>query len=210
MTTPAQRVAARFLVAKGLGLGDDWENSKVRVHRYSNSFHVWDLTNAGKRGKKVRFMTILPKGYRADEEVWMGQQARHLVLHASRGYDGIKRYFETLPKENAADINERQERGIDVLPAGTRKIKLKWSIGTTNLRLEADPLDFMVISSVQQHGGDGKPAFRQDTGYHSEKPAGAKRFYGWLASGGEAKVKRMDIMALRDIWRELKVPYRYH
>jgi len=210
MTTQAQRVAARYLIAKGLDLGRTWENNKVRIHRYSNSFHVWDLTNAGKRGKKVRFMTILPKGYRADEAEWLEQQARYLVLNAARGYDGIKRYFETLPKEKAATINERQERGIDVLPAGTRKINLKWADGTTNLRLEADPHTFMVVSSAliganeKGHGG-----FRQDTGYHSEKKTGAKRFYGWLVNN-ETKVKKMGISDLRDIWRELKIPYRYH
>jgi len=209
MTTPAQRVATRFLVAKGLGLGQTWENDKVRVHRYSNSFHVWDLANAGKRGKKVRFMTILPKGYRADEAEWLEQQARYLVLQASRGYDGIKRYFETLSKENDAEINERQERGIDVLPAGTRTIKLKWSIGTTNLRLEATPLKFSVVNSVQ-HGGDGKPAFRQDTMYWPYKKDDAKKFYGWLASGGDAKVTKMDLSSLQDIWRQLGVRYDYH
>ena len=208
MTTPAQRVAARFLVAKGLGLGDDWENGKVRIHRFRDMFHIWDLTNAGKRGKKVDKISFgawtVP-----NEKEWMEQQSRHLVLNA-RDFGSITRYIEGVDIPGI-EVHRSQKRGIDVLPGGTRKIKLQWSSGTTKLRLEADPLDFMVVSSALIGANEkGQGGFRQDTGYHSEKKAGAKRFYGWLASGGEAKVKRMSISDLQDIWRELKVPYRSH
>lgn len=208
MTEQAKRVVARFLKARGIGLGKTWENDKIRIHRFRDMFHIWDLANAGKRGKKVDKISLgawtVP-----NEKEWMEQQSRHLVLNA-RDFSSIKRYIEALDPAGI-EVHRSQERGIDVLPAGTRKIELQWSSGGTDLRLEADPLDFMVVSSALIGANDkGQGGFRQDTGYHSEKPAGAKRFYGWLASGGEAKVKQMDITALRDLWRELKVPYRYH
>lgn len=207
----AELVVARYLdkIARGLGLGDTWENNKVRIHRYSNSFHVWDLSNAGKRGKKVRKMIILPEGHRADEKEWMEQHSRHVILNAARGYDSIERYFEKV--EGGADINEYQERGIDILPAGTKTIELKWSVGTTNLRLTATPLDFSVVHSAPlTHHTTGKPIGRQDTIYSPAKKADAKRFYGWLAGEGEKMVPRMSMDDLRDVWRSLRVQYDYH
>lgn len=203
----SERVASRFLIARGIGLGKTWENAKVRVHRYSNSFHVWDLANAGKRGKKVRKMIILPDTFStAVEKEWLEQQSRHLVLNASRGYDSIKQYFERLDDTN---IVERPERGIDVLPGGTQTIKLDWGIGTTEMALEASPLDFSVRSSVKM-GGDGKPSFRQDTNYWPAKKGDAKRFYAWLSAEGADQIKKMDIMALRKLWRDIEVRYDYH
>ena len=103
-----------------------------------------------------------------------------------------------------------QERGIDVLPGGTQTFKLDWKVGESNLRLTADPKDFQVSSSVPHGGQDGKPSFRQDTLYWPAGKADAQKFYIWLADGGEQKVKKLDIMGLRDLWRSLGVRYDYH
>jgi Cu/Ag efflux protein CusF len=212
--TIADRVAARFMdkVARGLDLGKTWENGKVRVHRYANSFHVWDLANAGKRGKKVRMMIVTPNTYsRSAEEEWLERHARRLVLQAARGYDGIKSYFEQLDDEVEADISERQERGIDILPGDTKKIELRWKVGDNELDMTADTLKFSVKSSVPlSHAKTGEPVGRQDTLYWSAKKADATRFYSWLSGEGESKVQRLNITALRQLWKDLGVRYDYH
>lgn len=207
MTEQAQRVVARYLVARGIGRGKTWENGKVRVHRYANFFKVWDLTNAGKRGKKVRVMSISPNV--SYEAKWLETQAKFIPHHGT--YDAIKRFYSDLLIDFPGEISieERQERGIDVLPGGTRTIKAEWDIGTTILTLEATPLDFSVKSSVQFES-KGKPTFRQDTLYWPRKKADAKRFYGWLAGEGEGKIKRMDIMTLRKLWQSIDVQYDSH
>jgi hypothetical protein len=206
-----RRVVARFIdhIARGLDLGKTWENGKVRVHRYSNSFHVWDLTNAGKRGKKVRKMIILQKGYQTNEAEWLEAQSKHLILNAGRGYDSIKRYFEDLGDE--ATIEERQERGVDVLPGGTRTIKVQWKDGDDLLDLEATPKDFHLRHSAPlTHHTTGEPIGRQDTLYWPAKKTDAKRFYAWLSGEGEGKLKQMSIGDLRKLWREIDVQYDFH
>ncbi len=209
MTEQAQRVVARYLVARGIGLGKTWENGRVRIHRYANFYKVWDLANAGKRGKKVRVMRISPN-VRYERE-WLETQGKFITHHGT--YDAIKRFYQDLLHDFPGEISveEHQERGIDVLPGGTRTIKLKWSMGTTNLSLEATPLDFGVTSSVLMGANEkGQGGFRQDTLYWPRKKADAKRFYGWLAGEGEGKVKRMDIMALRKLWSSIDVQYDFH
>lgn len=208
----AERVAARYLLARGLDLGKTWENGKVRVHRYSNSFHVWDLTNAGKRGKKVNRMVVTPDTYsRTEEERWLERHARRLILQAARGYAGIKRYFETLDDEVEANISEHQERGIDILPGDVKKIELRWKVGDDELELEATPLEFRVKSSVPLRMKEGQPSYsRQDTNYWPAKKDDAKRFYAWLSADGESQVKRMGIMDLRKLWHDIGVRYDYH
>jgi hypothetical protein len=212
--TVADRVASRYLekTARGLDLGKTWENGKVRVHRYSNSFHIWDLTNAGKRGKKVRKMAILPNTYsRKAEEEWLEQQSRYLILNAGRGYDGIKRYFEQLEGEVTANISEYQERGIDVLPGDIRPIELRWKNQDTVLELEATPLEFKVKHSAPlTHHTTGEPIGRQDTLYWPDRKEDAKLFYAWLSGGGQDQVQRMDITGLRKLWGDIGVRYDYH
>ena len=210
MTTTPQRIVARYLrTAVGLGLGKTWENKKVRVHRYATSFKVWDLTNAGKRGKKVRVMVILPNTYsHNEEEAWLKEQSRYVLLNAAQGYDSIKNYFEQL---GGSRIEERQERGIDVLPGDTKKIDIQWKHGEDILDLSATPLKFSLKSSAPlRHHTTGEDIGRQDTLYWPLKKVDAKRFYAWLASEGEGQVKRMNITSLRKLWQELGIQYDYH
>jgi hypothetical protein len=213
----AQRVVARFLQARGVARGKTWENGKIRVHRYANFFKVWDLANAGKRGKKVPVLAISPEGYRTDEEDWLERHSRHLVLKAGGGFAAIRRHFEGLEGDDKARIEERQERGIDVLPGGTRTIKVKWNIGTTEYNLEATPLSFSVTHSYLHTPSEEAVArnprikpFRQDTNYWSRKKADAKRFYAWLSGEGEGKLKRMEINDLRKLWNEMNVDFDSH
>lgn len=201
-----ERVAKRYITAAGIELGKTWENGKVRIHRFSNSFKIWDLTNAGKRGKKVRVMNLMPNTHnQSRNEDWMKDQSRFILLNASN-YDSIRRFYEDVLLDFPGEIliDEYVERGIDVLPGSTRKIELKWSIDTTIMILTATPLDFQVISSVMIRG------VRQATSYWPVKKDDAKRFYSWLSGEGEGLVKRMDIQALRKLWRDIDVRYDSH
>lgn len=207
----ARRVVARFLQARGVARGKTWENGKVRIHRYANYFKVWDLANAGKRGKKVPVLAISPEGYRADEEDWLERQSRHLILKAGGGFAAIRRYFEGLEGTDKAHIEEHQERGVDVLPGGTRKIDIQWKHGDDELDLDATPLEFHLRHSAPlTHHTTGDPIGRQDTLYWPRKRTDAKRFYAWLSGEGEGKIKRMGIMDIRKLMREIGVVFEWH
>jgi hypothetical protein len=104
-----------------------------------------------------------------------------------------------------------------VLPGGTRTIKVKWNVGTTEYNLEATPLSFSVTHSYLHTPSEEAVArnprikpFRQDTNYWSRKKADAKRFYAWLSGEGEGKLKRMEINDLRKLWNEMNVDFDSH
>jgi len=206
----AHQVVDIFLrkAASGIPLGKTWENGKVRVHRFSNSFKVWDLTNAGKRGKKVRVMHLLTTTYSMVEEAdLLEHNSKYVVLNASGGYDSIKRYFEDV---DGFRIEESAERGIDVRPGDIRKIEKRWKVGENELDMTATNLEFQVTSSIPlKSKATGKVHARQDTSYWSSDKKSAAIFYAWLMEN-ETSVTKMDIHALRDLWSKLRVKYDYH
>lgn len=210
------RVAARFQKhARGLGLGDTATKGSIRVHRYSDMLKVWDLTNAGKRGKKVRVMSVgLSYSYKGDKQDWLERMGGHALDYGS--YDRFKAFLSDLQHDfpGEIEIDENQSRGIDVLPAETREIKLKWTVGRENLDLKATPLEFLVNSSVlfaegEGHMPPGAKSFRQDTLYWARKKGDAARFYSWL-SANEQQVQKMDIQDLRKLWSQIDVRYDFH
>jgi len=208
----ARRVVARFLQARGVALGKTWENGKVRIHRYANYFKVWDLTNAGKRGKKVRVMDIGPNMGPSKDKDWLERQSRFILLNA-RTYDTIKAFYSDLMADFPHDISidEHQERGVDVIPGGTRKIEVQWKHGEVILDLDATPLEFHLRHSAPlSHHTTGESIGCQDTLYWPRNRTAAKRFYAWLSGEGEGKIKRMGIMDLRKLWREIKVDFEWH
>ena len=203
MKTP-EKVAARY--AGALGLGKTWENGKVRIHRFRDVFHVWDLVNAGKRGKKVRVLAVDPP-YGANPDKWMEEQSKRLVLMAGGGYDSIKKYLDSID----AKPEESLERGVDVRPGDAKEYKLSWGVGDKKLRLTASPTEFLLNSSVPlKHPKTGDDIGNQDTLYYQVGRRDAAVFYRWLASGGDAKIQRMGISEIRELWRKLKVKSDYY
>lgn len=208
--TSARQVVARFLdkVARGVARGETWENGKVRIHRYNDSFHIWDLTNAGKRGKRVNMMVVQPAGYRANSSDWMDQQSKYIVLNA-RSYDSIKSYLAELGADQVT-VSESQERGIDILPGDVKEIKLRWKVGEELLDMKASPLEFLISSSRPLPGTTGGPGQRMATAYWPVKKADANLFYGWLRDN-EAKVQTMTIQdIIREVWHKLGVNFDSH
>ena len=122
--------------------GDDYENGQIRVHQYMNSIRVWDLTNAGKRGKKVEKMVImdtvsssshmLDSHFKAIKLVGTFARAKSLMRDILHDYpDDFELYFDT-------------ERGVDVTPGGFKPVKVK----TNELLLEADYNSFSIRDLV--------------------------------------------------------------
>lgn len=207
MSLTAQRVASRFILAKNLPMGETIEVGSIRIHRYRDHFKVTDLTFAGKRGKKVRVMTIGPSySYKGDQDGWMDRISKAITDYDT--YDQIKAFINDLlvdyPRE--IDLHESAERGIDVSPVGRGKVQLKT---TTGLDITAEEQNFILKSTVWFDGPPGKPGFNQDTLYYSAGKKDAQLFYNWLVAN-EAEAKRMTLDDFRKLWKDLGVRYDYH
>lgn len=217
MDALADRVASRFVLAAGIPLGKTWERDNVRVHRYADLFLVTDLTNAGKRGKKVRQMSIaLTHAYKGDRKQWMEHMSAEFVGYAN--YDRIKAFIGDILHDHPGEIriNETEVRGVDVNPGGFEKIEFDVVDRDWSLSVVAELDDFLVVHRHRLRGptrpdepaNDDGTMF-QDTTYYPSNKAGAKVFYNWLRANLN-NAKGMTIDDFRKLWRELKIPYDSH
>lgn len=213
----ANRVASRFVLAAGIPLGKTWEKGDVRVHRYSDHYLVTDLVNAGKRGKKVRQMTIaLTHAYKGDRARWMEHMGTEFVGYAN--YDRIKAFIGDILHDYPGEIriNETEVRGVDVNPGGFEKVEFDIVDRDWSLTVKAELDDFLVVHRHRLRGptrpdepaNDDGTMF-QDTMYYSGNKAGAKVFYNWLRANLN-NAKGMNLDDFRKLWRELKIPYDSH
>lgn len=205
--TSARRLVARYIKANGIDVGRTLNVGSVRIHRYRDNFTVYDLTNAGKRGKKVKRLSIslgYGSGQETGREEWFDMLAKTLVNQDT--YQGVKNYINTLKQDNPyVSTNETEERGIDVEPTGS-KITLKTNTG---LVIEAAPNEFKVLNREPlSHPKTGKPIGFQDTNYYNKGKDSAAVFFTWLQAN-LSTANTLDMSGLRSVWDQLDVKYDY-
>lgn len=199
-------LSLRVLVEGTLGLGKDWENDRVRIHRYADHFRVFDLTNAGKKGKSVSVLIASPGQAARDASAWMERQSRWVVLNA-RTYDTVRDYFAGLGDE--VQVSTKVTRGVDIRSRADREIEAAWSIGDQTLQLTASPLDFSMMKRVKMPTVNPGKEYYQDTLFWPAGRKDAEKFYKW-ASDHERELDRMDMDGFRGVWSKLGVRYSSH
>lgn len=204
-----RRIVARYIKAHGIDIGRTVNVGSIRIHRFRDLFTVHDLTNAGKRGKKVKVLRI-SLGYgsaltTAQREEWFDQLSQTLPNQDT--YQGVKGLVNSLKKDDPyVTADETEERGIDVEPTGN-KITLKTNTG---LLIESDPNDFRVLNRVPlDHPETGKSIGFQDTNYYNKGKDSAVVFFTWLQAN-LSQANMMSMNDLRNVWDKLNVKYDYH
>lgn len=179
-----------------LRIGETWENDKFRVHRYASSLVVTDLTNAGKKGKKVdEFalygldMKLLPQEGIVDE----------IMMLVQRG-DGWARVLKAAQEAAAlgAGLDIRTPRGVDVLPGGTKPVELK----TPSLYITADPKSFTVKDLKDMNN---EPTLIPPM---SAGKTAASKFYAWIKDNQD-KVKTLDFRGIQKAMSSAGIGYHY-
>ena len=95
-----------------------------------------------------------------------------------------------------------------MVPAGS-EIKFTTLPG---LEVRANPIEFYVMHRWmvgKVEGDPRKPGFAQDTGYWSDDKKSAGAFYAYLKDNF-AKVSKMNIKELIEVWHDLGVKFRSH
>lgn len=214
----ASRVASRYVLAENVPMGKTWERGDLRIHRFRDHFRITDLTNAGKRNKKVRQMTVAPTyAFKGDHDDWLERMSKNMLDYPS--YDGILSFLNDILHDYPGEIriNETQLRGVDVNPGGFEKIEFDVVDRDWSLSVKAELDDFLVVQRDRLRrptrpdepaNDSGQPMF-QDTIYSPKNKAGAKVFYNWLQGNREA-AKGMSLQDFKALWRELKIPYDGH
>lgn len=211
MDKTAARVARRVL-AKGIALGNTYQNPRIRIHRYRDQIRVTDLTDAGKRGKKVRELIIgLTYSYDGDEQAWMDTQTHEFLVYArsSDPYMKIKSYIKDLMVDYPDDITLTEDtlRGIDVEPYG-EIFEFKIPLDKGSVTVKSSPTDFSVKHTAEMSGPRGN-TFNHDTRYHPYTKRDAVAFYGWVKDNASKLKALKNINDLRDIWKKNDIKYDY-
>lgn len=202
-TTAWDRRLAAMIASGEVQVGQTWENDKVRVHRFRPSYHIWDLTNAGKRGKKVRRLAFYDLDMIRDEKV------KGNVEKFAKGIDKVKDYEQALKwvqiiikdarnrGSSQPQMEEYQERGVDVAPGGFKPLRI---VGK-GVRVDSDYDSFSVQNVADQNNlPTCIPAIRGGK-------KDIKVFYRWVKDNQE-KIKQMDF---QQVLKEMKkIGINYH
>lgn len=203
--------------AAPLGLGETRIVGTIKIHRFRDSYTVTDLTNAGKRGKQVREISMSPGygGWPSERrERWLESMAK--VLPEISSMDEMDSFIRNdFPPEVKVETTSR--RGIDVLPATIavfKNLDLNEGIHITTI----SPHEFLMsdtqkIGESPQGGAvndnDLKGGFEHTTLYYSRDKKSAAVFHAWF-SENQAKAKQMTILDFRKLWDQLGVKWDSH
>jgi hypothetical protein len=170
------------------------------------------MTNAGRRGKKVLELTVIPKTHNDAEAARIISPLADAIVAANMTYAQVVAYLEASGKDMYRLV-EQELRGIDIEPAATKiELENKRADGST-LRISASPNDFLVKSSVPL-GGRAASGMMQDTLYSPAGSAAVRKksaglFYDWLC-GRMGEANKLGIEDLRRVWDSLGVTFDYH
>ena len=192
----------------GLGVGRGTFTDKgLKIHHYRGSLKITDMANAGKRGKKVRVLTVWSNRPNDDETDALLEKAVEHLLHLD--YDGVKRKLEDVQEQygQGLKLDETILRGVDVEPEGTKITLGKKFPDGSSIEITASPHEFRVTD--RHFFPTEKGGFHQDTMYWGNKKQDGIMFYGWLKDN-LAAASNMTLDQLRDVWNKLGIRYDSH
>jgi hypothetical protein len=181
-----------------LKVGETIENDKLRIHRYRTVIQVTDLTNAGKRGKKVdRFSLFRLEPYEKYPDLmkkieFLGKEKdyKSALTKTKKALEEIKQ--EVIKRKLSIPLisfDEYTYKGVDIKPAGFKPIKVKGK----GVLIEADYDSFMVKNTDDIYNEETCiPAIRG-------KKTSINQFYRWLKDN-QNKVKSMNFS---DVTKEM-------
>lgn len=201
--TPRVVRAFRNKTSAVIGVGDTWENEHYRIHRFRDVIRVWELTNAGKRGKKVQSLALMGSDSKHPMESW----ALEFQMMARRGanWDRMRQVAEEAveigqgPGFHRVEVSYSQERGVDVTPGGFKTLK----IDGKKVYIEVDHRDFTVRDKEDQNNlPTCTPAVK---GGLKAIPV----FYRWVQEN-EAKIQNMSFRQVEAEMDKLGIPYHFY
>jgi len=177
---------AHFIFSKKITIGQTIEHGLVRYHRYVDSLHAQDLTNAGKKGKLVNQFSI--SSYNDDHDqfdfifskITENTSFDHALTQA--------KFFINHEKNLDLRLYESQAKGIHVNPSeasGFKKIKIE----NAHFTLTADSQTFSIR---EKHPGTEAII---PTVYGKQRTA-IKLFYNWVLEN-ETKIQTMTFEQLK-------------
>jgi hypothetical protein len=190
-------------------MGDTFETEHIRVHRYSHSIKVWDLTNAGRRGKTVQIFSL----YDLDNLRGSWEKAidafedslRHKTY--AQALQAAIQFMEDARNDNGrgdvdwapvVKIEQYVEKGVKVTPRNMGPIRIQGR----NIEVKIEHLDFSVLDLTDK--------FNEPTMIPgSRKATSTPLLYAWAVQNQD-KIKSMTFGEMRKVMESLGVSYHYY
>lgn len=200
VTKALQRELARG--GRPIPEGKTVENGAIRVHRFRSAFQVWDLTNAGRRGKMVDHFSLhyLDKVSQFSD-LFDAYSASLRSANYQRALANAKRVMQTVHDANnstyAPGIQELQEKGVRVDPPGQDPIEVQ----NSGMKGKVEPQDFFFRDLTDKHN---EPAIQP----RKRKRTGTKKLYAWAVKNQD-ELAKMSFSDVRNLLKNLGIDYHY-
>lgn len=183
-------------IVESIEVGATVEIGMLRVHRYADCLVLWDITNAGKRGKRVPRVTVSPAFSRGLVGS-AGQALLERVCKMLGSYESFELAVTTLKSLNqeteCLSFEYREERGVDVRPSGRPVIEIR----TQKIRLTVDFRNFSVEDVTDKHNEPTAISVDQKS---------VDKFYRWV-SNNRATMETFTFREVLDNMRKLGITY---
>lgn len=171
-------------------VGDTNANGSIRWHEYDHALVIWDLTNAGKKGKKVEKVTLYDTDMVRDTSIQKMIGALISTLKRSDYKKALRR--AEMIVEAASDrgisypkIEKHIVKGVEVAPAGFSPFK----VHTSEFTIDADWDRYTVR--------DLRDQMNLPVCYNKGKKD-VKRFYRWVQDNW-SRIKRLTFNELTSL-----------
>lgn len=200
----ATRLVRRMLLAASpIPEGATFENQNIRVHRFRSAVKIWDLTNAGKRGKMVDIVSVYDLDYLDDAgkaliDPFTAKLRRADFATANKLIEQFMEKVKATPRGHMADVERRKEKGVRVDPGGSDPVEVRGA----SIAVRIEPQSFWVRDLTDPMNEPTLiPRRRQATS--------TKRMYVWALSN-KAQIKKMTFRQIQDVMSDLGVDYHYY
>jgi hypothetical protein len=204
-----------------VAVGTTVETDKLRIHRYADSVVIWDLTNAGRRGKVVDILSVTDIDYLGGNDLavtkferWLGQLVKGQTFEqADRGFKALISELERSGQARLPKAHYRNEKGVRIDPPESVAKRLKFTIVDTPERvmsLEVKPSNISIRETTHRLNDRGERQFylHDSVVSNTGKKRETKALYNWIVEN-EGKLKRMKNLAdVKTLLNREGVPYR--
>jgi hypothetical protein len=165
----------KIKLASLLGKEVDTMSKKFRLSFFADHVRIWELSDAGKRGKKVT-MLVVTSGFVGAE---IEPEDRESILKAAEDASGTNDLLNAL-EDGGYRVDMRSVPANKVVPSSGVPI----SLTTKGFSIWASPFKFEITTPPGVHSrGPGKdPIIVDQPSVSSRSPRDAAKFYDWVLS----------------------------
>lgn len=182
---------------KPISVGEVIDNGRIRARRLADWVKVHDLTNAGKRGKKVDYFNLGSQSHLDD----LAKAILDYVsssLHTADYQQALRVAKSVLGLSYRLELDERSIKGVRVDPSGMDPVEI---VGP-KVKVRAEPQSFSVKDMTDR---TNEPTAIP----RKRKRTSTKKFYQW-ARQNESRIPKMSFNDVLNEMEKMGIDYHYY